>query len=447
MSQQILDLRRSIKIVRRQKVLVGVAAALGLFVGVGYAVLNPAKLTSTALVMLPSAPQNTAGIAVNSPGSYMATQVVVADSNRVLADALPDVRPAMSLDELRSNIQVGVPTSYVISVSASGRVAADTEASANAVADSYVAYVTDPNNQLGNVQAFILQRATGATGRGPLEMLVIYGVIGAVAGALIGVGALLAVKRKDKRLRERDEIANSIGIPVLASIPVAHPSDAAGWTSLLQDYKPEAIYAWRLRKALQQLTMLDEILKSGPDGGGSTLIVLSLSSDSGALALGPQLAVFAASLGIPTALVMGQQQDPNVTAALRTACATLPAPTSFSRRSSQLHVTVSEGGNFQVPRGTVLTVLVATVDGHTPQMPDTMPSAAAVLGVSSGSATAEQLARIAVSAAVDGREIVGILVADPDPTDITTGQVPQLAPLIRHRLPTRLTGMTTEIRK
>ncbi len=40
--------------------------------------------------------------------------------------------------------------------------------------------------------------------------------------------------------------------------------------------------------------------------------------------------------------------------------------------------------------------------------------------------TAEQLARAAVTAAADGREIAGILVADPDPGDNTTGRMPHL---------------------
>ena len=74
-------------------------------------------------------------------------------------------------------------------------------------------------------------------------------------------------------------------------------------------------------------------------GGGSSLAVLSLSSDPKALALGPQLAVFAASLGIPTALVVGPQQDPNATATLRAACA---APSEPSERSRYLRVTVSD---------------------------------------------------------------------------------------------------------
>ena len=82
---------------------------------------------------------------------------------------------------------------------------------------------------------------------------------------------------------------------------------------------------------------------------GSSLAVLSLSSDRKALALGPQLAVFAASLGIPTALVVGPQQDTNVTATLRAACA---APASHER-SRNLHVTVSDDNDrpaCQAPR-------------------------------------------------------------------------------------------------
>ena len=50
-----------------------------------------------------------------------------------------------------------------------------------------------------------------------------------------------------------------------------------------------------------------------------------------------------------------------------------------------------------------------------------------ILGVSAGAATAEQIAQLAVRAAAHGHGIAGILVADPEPTDHTTGLVPQLA--------------------
>ena len=76
MSEQALDLRRSLQIVRRHKIIVGIVAVLGLLAGVAYTVLNPPMLTSTALVVLPPSTHD------------MATQVVIAGSNPVLAGAL-----------------------------------------------------------------------------------------------------------------------------------------------------------------------------------------------------------------------------------------------------------------------------------------------------------------------------------------------------------------------
>ena len=450
MSQQGLDLRRSVQIVRRHKVLVGIIVALGMFIGGAYATLNPPMLTSTALIVLPQAeastqPSNSSG--QNAISSYTATQLVIAGSNQVLAAALPNVKPAMSLDKLRGDIQVTSVTSYIILVSAKGKSAADAEATANAVAQSYVNYVNSSGSPIKHVSARILQPATIATGTGPVKALVVTGLVGALAGALIGIILSLSIGRKDRRLRERDEIANSIGIPVLASIPVDHPSNAAGWTRLLEDYKPSAVHAWRLRAALQQLGLvghtLSQPLENG--GGGFSLAVLSLSSDPGALALGPQLAVFAASTGIPTMLVIGPQQDPSAAATLSTACA-VPPPAS-SKRPDLLRVTVANDGDLDGQRSAALIVVVTVIDSRSPKMPDITRTTATVIGVSAGAATAEQLARAAVVASADGRDVTGMLVADPDPADRTTGRIPQLATPTRRRMPSRLKGIVTEIRR
>jgi hypothetical protein len=230
---------------------------------------------------------------------------------------------------------------------------------------------------------------------------------------------------------------------------VGHPSDAAGWTKLLEDYKPGVVHAWRLRKTLQQLALLDGAVSSaafgnGNDGGGSSLAVLSLSSDLGALALGPQLAVFAASLGIPTVLLVDKHQDSAGMAALRTACAALQQ--AESKRPSHLQIVVSDDGD-EAKAHTALVVVVTVIDGGTPQAPDIMHTTASLLGVSAGMVTAEQLARVAVTAASSGRDIAGILVADPEPTDRTTGRIPNLVRPTQRRYPTRLKGMTTEIRR
>jgi hypothetical protein len=76
-----------------------------------------------------------------------------------------------------------------------------------------------------------------------------------------------------------------------------------------------------------------------------------------------------------------------------------------------------------------------------------MRASTTVLGVAPGAVTAQQLARVAASAAGDGRDIAGILVADPYPADPTTGRLPQLARLGQRRMPRRTTTAVTETRQ
>jgi capsular polysaccharide biosynthesis protein len=467
MSQQALDLRRSVQVVRRHKLLVGIVVVLGIAGGAAYAVHKPPMLTSTALVALQepaSAQQANSSTTTGGIDTFTATQQIVAGSYPVLVDALPDVRPAMSFDQLRHNVQVGSLSSGIISVNAKGKNAADAEATANAVANSYVRYVSSPHSAVGHIQAQLLESASVATGTAPINQTIVYALLGGLAGALIGVIVALAVGRNDRRVRARDEIANSIGIPVLASVPVAHPSAAGGWTKLFESYEPAAVHAWQLRTALQQLGVPglgfdrpaykgngsssydDRVLLYNGDGGSFSLTVLSLSTDSAALALGPQLAVFGASQGIPTSLVIGPQQDAAVTATLRTACAA-PLYDASIRHGLLRLVAYDEGGGFDIQPDTALVIVVAVVDSRAPKMPDTMRTNTTVIGLSAGAVTAEQLARGAVAGAGDGREITGILVADPDPADQTTGRIPHLARPARRGLPSRLRGVVTEIKR
>ena len=446
MSQQTLDLRRTVQIVRRRKILVGIVMALGILAGGAYAKLSPLMFTSTAEVLLSQsgqAAQNGAqAAAAGQPDPYTATQEVIAKSNPVLVSALPAARPAMSVNDLRRDVSIGSLTPFVISVTVQGKNAADVEATANAVAESYIHYIGSANSPGGAVAAQMLQPATSATGPSPVKQVVIYALLGAILGGLTGVVIAVASRRSDPRLRARDEMANSIGVPVLASFPVEHPSGVQGWTKLLDEYKPGATHALQLRRVLQQLEADAGVRVGGQDARWS-FTVLSISSDPRALALGPQLATFAAAQGISTALVIGPQQDMAATATLRTACGA--GSTSPSRRSNlQVFVTDSDA---DAQSDAVLTVMVAVVDSKNPQVPGTISTTAALLGVTSGVVTADQLARAAVSAAAAGREITGILVADPDPDDSTTGHLPQLGRRAQRRMPTRMTGIATEIRR
>jgi capsular polysaccharide biosynthesis protein len=430
-SEEALDLRRSVQIVRRHKIVVGIVTLLGLLAGIAYVVVSPPTFASSALVALPASTRN------------ITTEVVIAGSDPVLTGAMRHLDPPTSLQTLQNRIQVKSLSPGIVSISAQGKTAAEAEHTANAVAGSFVHYLSSAKNPGLQMQARVFQPAINATGTAQRQRMVVYGLLGALLGFVIGAIAVLAIFRRTRRLRDRDQIADAIGVPVLASVPVVRPSGAGGWIKLFEEYHPGVVAAWHLRNALHHLGLGDVSLTGVSTREGFSLAVLSLSADQKALALGPQLAVYAASLGIPTALVVGPQQDENATATLRAAC---DAPTP-SEQPKSLQVAVSDQQSIDRPLGAALTVVVAVVDGEAPQVASTMRTTATVLGVSAGAVTADALARVAASAATDGREIAGIFVADPDPADRTTGRVPQLTRPAQPKMPGRVDGISVQTRR
>ena len=443
MSQQELDLRGSIKMLRRHKKIFGAITLLGLVIGVAYALITPPLISSSALVIVPETAAQEAQAGATGSDIVVTTDEVVATSTAVLEGALPSISPAVSLTTLKGRISVSSPAVSILSFNGQGKTAAQAESVANAVANSFVAYVGSSSSPVGHMQATVLQPASAASASKASERIAAYGVLGAAAGALIGFFVALVIGRNDRRLVGRAAIANSIAAPVLASISAQRPSDAVHWARLLEEYEPEAVDAWGINKLLQRFGVAGT--RANGNGGGRTfsLTVFSLSGDVGALALGPQLAAFAATLGIPTALVVGPQQDANTAATLRTACA---APQAGSGRRKPLQLIAAEDGRVgQVNAAFVVVVMV--VDDKEPRIPDVDHTTTAVLAVSAGGATAPDLARVATAAAADGQEIVGILVANPDPEDQTSGRVPRLASPLRRPLPTRLHVVPMEIKR
>jgi len=472
MTQQDLDMRSSMKAVRRHGRLFAALVVLGIAIGAAFTVLRPATLTSNALVVLQqtNTAQNNSSSSADQLTAEIGTQVVIATSYPVLTGALPHVSPAMSVQQLESGVTASSVAGSIISISATGKTPAAAETTANAVASSYVAYVDSGNSPVKQMSAKVLESASPAAGGQRLPQVTVDVLLGAAGGALLGLVVSLALSRQDRRLVGRDAIAGSIGAPVLASLPAARPSGAAGWAALLAEYQPGAVPEWGLRRMLRQLGAaareageagLADTRLAGPGLSGAgpaetvSVAVVSLASDPRALALGPQLAAFAAAQGIPTALVIGPQQDMNAVAGLRTACAVPPrqptpaqgadaGPAGDQARRRPLQLLVREDDKLG-PVDATLVVVVAVLDGRAPAMPRTIPADITLLGVSAGRATAEQLARAATAAAADGREVTGILVADPDPADQSTGRSARLA-LPRRQLPTRVHDVSTEAR-
>jgi hypothetical protein len=86
-----------------------------------------------------------------------------------------------------------------------------------------------------------------------------------------------------------------------------------------------------------------------------------------------------------------------------------------------------------------LTVTLVVLDRRHPEVGDVPTEGRTLIALSAGSATAEDLARAAVVLDDAGLRIDGMVVANPDDLDNTSGRVPQ-----RQRaavsLPSRLTG-------
>jgi len=201
MSEQALDLRRSLHVAWRHKTIVGIVAALGFLLGAGYASIHPSMLTARTLVVLPQ----------NTPN--MATEVVVAGSDPVLNGAMQGLPPGTTIITLRNTVQARSVTPTVISFTARARTAAVAEATANAVAASYLAYIGSSTSPVGHVAGRVLSPAVIAVGTSPVVHLLSAGLIGAIAGTVVGIIVVLATRRNDRALRERDQIANAIGVP------------------------------------------------------------------------------------------------------------------------------------------------------------------------------------------------------------------------------------------
>jgi len=397
-SAQQLDVKKSWRAIRRHRTIVAAVAAVGLLGGIAYAFVVPPLHTATSLVVLPPPP---AADAEKTTGTQtIETQVFIAESEPVLRSAGQNLSPALPTTVVKDRVKVTGVTDDVIQIDAKGTTAQQSMRLANAVAEVYLVFVTTDQNLPGDLGkktgARVLEQATTARGGNLAVHLGIWGLLGALVGAVAGSIGVLAKVRGDRRLRLRDEIADAVGLPVLASVSSYHATDMSDWTYLLDHYSPTAVEAWSLRKTLHHLGL------DVRGGSPVSLSVISFAGDDKALPLGPQLASLATSIGISTSIVVDSHQEP--------------------------------------PGKVALSIHLVVVDRDAPHLAEAEHTTNTIVALSAGTVTAEELARVAVAAAADDRTIDGLVVTDPDPTDRTIGRVSQSARRSGSRLPTLLTG-------
>lgn len=288
----------------------------------------------------------------------------------------------------------------------------------------------------GTAAARILEKATFAE----RPKLVLWYLGAGLGAALLAVAMAMIVivgaARRDAKVGTRDEIADAVGSEVVASLRSQVPRSVAAWHSLLQSYSPGVAEGWTARLALAGLGMETLAMgrsESDPDGvpiARHRLCVVSLADDVRALPMGPQIASYAASIGISTRLVPEQG---DATAALWAACS---SPSSEEQIRPHLRV----ASRLRTKHAAELTVVVAVLDRRQPRMPRLDRSTAVVLAVSAGAASSEDLARAAVAAYEAGFRISGVVVADPDPLDKTTGRLLPHERMQQQPLPSRAGG-------
>jgi len=344
----------------------------------------------------------------------------------------------------------------------------------------------------------IVQPAAPATGPSKIRRMVTWGVVGGLVAAAGTALVLLIRRRRDPRLRARDDLADAVGSSLLAVVRGHPQGSVAGWLALFETYEAPAEEAWAFRQVLRALAGPPDArdpawssTKRAPGGveHPPSLTVIALSGDQRAVAVGPQLAVFAASLGITTRFVVATRHDS--VASLCAACATdrglklrgglvidaggsedatlgqngSPRPTGdgFARpqngrgaKDARLHEARGDYSSVYPPRGMtdtaqyeaqsrsdhqeMLTIVFTVADRKEPSLLDVPPTAATMLAISPGVGTREELARLAVAVDDAGRRIDGVVVADPDPSDPTTGRHTLDERAMQTPLPVRMTG-------
>jgi hypothetical protein len=187
------------QITLRNRIVAGVATALGLLAGISFAVIGqPVFKGSAAVVISPAAScgprirlvsyRDSMPSAKCGHGSTnVLDQVAFAGSETVLRAALVRIRPAMSLVTLRDDIRLSAVTDEVILITGKGQTRAQAESVVNAVADSYVSLAGKTAQGCG---ALVLDPAAiiGASRRvNPLAAGGLSAVLGALAGAIVSM--------------------------------------------------------------------------------------------------------------------------------------------------------------------------------------------------------------------------------------------------------------------
>lgn len=495
MTEQVLDVRGWVRLLRRFWRTVAVCALAGIAAATADVLLVGPRYQASSLVLLPAQP--TTSSATASTTHDVTTEARVAESGAVLEPAGRAVDRSLSLADLQSRVSASSSATSVLRITARGDTPKQAEALANAVANQLVTFIATNGStagsnvvaalhsesrqidqQLTNVNAElkaanqrlssdrgtsarhqadqalvstltgeqstltlqlnavksqvqqagleelaanqgtqVLQRATTATPPS-VSSLALPLLLGMLGGLLAGSLVVLTRHRRDPRLRTRDAMAEAVGAPVVAALSIPRRRTPGDWTTLLEEYQPSALEQWTLRRALREI--------GAGEGRARRLTVLAMAGDPAGIAQAAHVAVCAATSGSRTAF--GVTAGDEGSRSLRSVCARMAAESRRPRPELRVvEPAVDQGAEGPTPADLVVEAVVLDPD-HPADVHPGRPGTVAVLSVSAGAASAEQLAATAIAAADGGQAVQGILVANPTSADRTVGRFADTAP-------------------
>jgi capsular polysaccharide biosynthesis protein len=484
MEEQPLDLRATFKAIAGHRLLVLALVLLGLSAGIAYVVTTPPVPEARSLVLLPpSAITGNPG-----PSPYTQTQQIIVTSTPVLSPAGSVVSPPLDAITLREHVTVTAPSQDVLQIAVQASTLGKAERLANAIATNYVAYMAGTANsseqlltqlqdqaaqltdqvlavqkqidaaqarlavepptspagerdtnlfntlrteqeqlsvELENVNTQIVNaevttaQATSATRvlerAEPVphsdDRIPVVVMLGALAGLVAGCVAAVALAGSDRRLRSRDAIAAAIGLSVISSMWAKRCKKVNDWRRLLEHSRtPSPVEVWNARRALYRL------IEAAGDAVVVDVRLLAFSGDDAATAAAAKIAGSAAALGMVSRLEVGSHPG---LAGLRAACAV-----ARGREPGTAVVDLkADSATSTELAGLAANVVLDAIDAANPQVGRSFGTT--LLVVSSGFATSADLARAALAASDAGSPITGVVVANPDPDDNSTGLLPE----------------------
>lgn len=484
MSEQPLDFRSAFRAIWRRRMFVFVLVMAGVAGGLAYSFSMATKQVADAVVLLP--PSDVTG-STGALSPLTATQIIIATSTPVLDAAGAAASPPLSAAELRGDVDVSALSQDVLQVQVSARTASEAVALANAVATSYVAYVTKSSFTTGPLLGQLQSQSSQLSA----EILSFQKRINAVTDRLAAeratspkgeLDASLLASLDSSQQQASFELNNVNSQIVSAEVT---DSQAVSATRVLQGAQ--------VRQPSRLLYVLYAVAGGLVGLLAGCLLALLRSRADHRLWLRDSLAV---AIGVPVVgsidserckstrewrrLLVRYQASPVETWAARRALHRLAlledgnrvvnvlalvgddaavaagVKLAHSAAAAGAEVTLlvgdqpalaglkaaclalqrqagyAEGPGLRLggqagpvsPGAGSLTVAITCVDKSKPVAPELAGST--LLVVSAGSVDAEPLARAALAASEGHRPIEGILVVNPDPADPTTGALPQL---------------------